>query len=1010
MPIKVLKASAGSGKTFRLTNDYVKLLNSGSSHNQILAVTFTNKATEEMKTRIVKELNERAIKKGDKQAFEYLKSILHDYSHFNISTIDKFFQKIVRSMFRELGFSGLYNLVLDKTQLIEDSVDEMRMNLDQYENAYNLLLEHALGKLKEGKDWSFSGELKSLTSMLWKEEFMNLTPDELSLYTYDNVKNFFAECIKKRETILEEWKVLAGNAKKSFEKADLDLKKDSNRGMLARLDTFIKGKINFFTDTQRGNLKLDGVLTKEKYKKYASDLVATGFDKDLAAFAESYSDENLKLYFTINAVVSHAIYLPVIEEIHTLIRNRLQDRNEFLLSEMNHLLAGMIGESDAPFIYEKVGTQIKNYLLDEFQDTSSMQWKNFIPLIGDSVAYGNENLVVGDVKQSIYRWRNSDWKILAHKIKDEYTVNCDEETLEDNWRSVREIVNFNNGFFTKLVKILDNEKKNEEEKIANVYADVVQKINPDRKSPEGGYVNWKVWNEAPKGEKIDFQEEELQALYNDINEVRSKGFSLKDIGVLVRDKKKGVLVSKYLLERGINVISSESLLVSSSNDVRLLIYLLKVLSNKNEDINNFILESLRPTPSGEKSTPRAEESTSNQGNKTSLITEEIRKAAEKPLFEQIEKFIEILKLNEKKESIVYIQAFQDLVFDYNQKHSSDVEGFLSWWELEGKNISIEGGSGVDAVNILTIHKSKGLDFPVVFVPFCEWPLSVNNEVKWFRNKSTEFTNHLPLLPIKITKDLEKTSFKEEYKDEMRYKEIDNLNLIYVALTRPRSALYAYSAPGNNHEIYKWVSAVMSEYPCNNSLDEEQVREYTFGELAYLNVEKQEVEAEPCDCDYASVDYNKDTSKVKLRFLTESSLRQREGNVLHGILQFVKTKEDAPRAINRAVRMGLISSKEVDFVKAELAEIVNNPLASEWYDGIYPVVWNERTIISENNYRPDRIMEKDGELLVVDYKFGEKNNKYYAQLRNYIKLLKEMNKWSNVRGCLYFHETKSLQWV
>ena len=1002
MPIKVLKASAGSGKTFRLTNDYVKLLNSGSSHNQILAVTFTNKATEEMKTRIVKELNERVIKKGDKQAFEYLKSILHDYSHFNISTIDKFFQKIVRSMFRELGFSGLYNLVLDKTQLIEDSVDEMRMNLDQYENAYNLLLEHALSKLKEGKDWSFSGELKSLTSMLWKEEFMNLTPKELSLYTYDNVKKFFAECVTKRENILSEWKTLASNAMNSFEKAGLDLKKDSNRGMLTRLDSFTKGKINFFTETQQGNLKLEGVLTKEKYKKHASDLVAVGFDKDIEAFASSYIN-NLNLYFTINAVVSHAIYLPVIEEIHKLIRNRLQDRNEFLLSEMNHLLAGMIGESDAPFIYEKVGTQIKNYLLDEFQDTSSMQWKNFIPLIGDSVAYGNENLVVGDVKQSIYRWRNSDWKILAHKIKDEYGANCNEETLEDNWRSLREIVNFNNGFFKKLVETLDNEVKNDDDKIANVYADVVQEINPDREDSEGGYVNWKVWSDAPKGEKIDFQEEELQALYNDINEVRSKGFSLKDIGILVRDKKKGVIVSKYLLERGVNVISSESLLVSSSNDVRLLIYLLKVLSNKNEDINNFILESLRPTPS-------AEDSTSNKDKKTSIITEEIRKAAEKPLFEQIEKFIQILKLNEKKESIVYIQAFQDLVFDYNQKYSSDVNGFLSWWELEGKNISIEGGSGVDAVNILTIHKSKGLDFPVVFVPFCEWPLSVNNEVKWFKNKTTGFTNYLPLLPIKITKDLDKTSFAEEYNEEMRYKKIDNLNLIYVALTRPRSALYAYSAPGNNHEIYKWVSSVMSSYPCNNALDEENVMEYTFGKLAYLNVEKKKAEAVPCDCDYASIDYNKDTSKVNLRFQTESSLRQREGNVLHGILQFVKTKEDAPRAINRAVRMGLISSKEVDFVKAELAEIVNNPLTSEWYDGTYPVVWNERTIISENNYRPDRIMEKDGELLVVDYKFGEKNNKYYAQLRNYIKLLKEMNKWSNVRGCLYFHETKSLQWV
>jgi ATP-dependent exoDNAse (exonuclease V) beta subunit len=656
-----------------------------------------------------------------------------------------------------------------------------------------------------------------------------------------------------------------------------------------------------------------------------------------------------------------------------------------------------------------------------------MQWKNFIPLVGDSVAYGNENLVVGDVKQSIYRWRNSDWKILAHKIKDEYGANCDEETLEDNWRSLREIVNFNNVFFKKLVEGLDNEIKNEEDKIANVYSDVKQTINPKREEAEGGYVNWKVWNDAPKGEKIDFQEKELQALYNDINEVLSKGFSLKDIGILVRDKKKGVVVSKYLLEKGINVISSESLLVSSSNDVRLLVYLLKVLSNKNEEINNFILESLRPsTPSGEPNTncvePKANcgepnancgennAKTPNNDDKSSIITEEIRKASKLPLFEQIEKFIQILKLNKRKESIVYIQAFQDLVFDYNQKHSSDVEGFLSWWELEGKNISIEGGSGVNAVNILTIHKSKGLDFPVVFVPFCEWPLSVNNEVKWFRNKATGFTNYLPLLPIKVTKDLDKTSFAEEYNEEMRYKKIDNLNLIYVALTRPRSALYVYSAPGNNHEVYKWVSAVLSNFPCNNSLEEEEIMEYSFGKLAYLNVEKKTVEAVPCDCDYASVDYNAKDSKVNLRFQTESSLRQREGSVLHGILQFVKTKEDVSRAINRAVRMGLISSRESGDKETELKDLVKNPLVSEWFDGTYPVVWNERTIISDKNYRPDRIMEKDGELLVVDYKFGEKNTKYYAQLRNYVKLLKQMNKWSNVRGCLYFHETKSLQWV
>ena len=991
MPIKVLKASAGSGKTFRLTNDYVDLLKK-SSHNQILAVTFTNKATEEMKTRIVKVLNKRAKEKDDKQAFEYLKSILHDYSHFNISTIDKFFQKIVRSMFRELGFSGLYNLVLDKTQLIEDSVDEMRMNLDQYENAYNLLLEHALGKLKEGKDWSFSGELKSLTSMLWKEEFMNLTPDELSLYKYENVKKLFSECVTEREKILNEWAELAANAKMSFKKAGLDLKKDSNRGVLTRLEGFIDKKINFFTETQQANLSLNGVLTKEKFKKHASDLISTGFDKDIAAFANSYSDVNLRKYFTINAVISHAIYLPVIVEIHSLIRDRLRDKNEFLLSEMNHLLAGMIGENDAPFIYEKVGTQIKNYLLDEFQDTSSMQWRNFIPLVGDSLAHGNESLVVGDVKQSIYRWRNSDWNILAHKIKEEFKVNCEEDSLEDNWRSLRKIVDFNNSFFEKLVNFLADEE------IKSVYSDVAQKIDPERKLPEGGYVNWKVWKTLEKGEKVDFVEEELKAIYDDVTDVLSKGFRKKDIGILVRSKKHGVLVSKYLLDRGINVISSESLLVSSSDEVKLLIYILKVLSNKNDELNKFIFENLKTF------SKKKQVGTSS----ISLDAEEVLQASNLPLFEQVERYIQIFGLSENKESIVYIQAFQDLVFDYNQKRSSDVNGFLSWWELEGKNISIEGSVGVDAVNILTIHKSKGLDFPVVLVPFCEWSLTINNEVKWFRNEANIFKNDLPLLPLKISKDLEKTIYKDEYDKEMLYKKIDSLNLIYVALTRAQGIMYIYSAPGNGHDVYKWVDNVLKQYTQDITASIEEnvnLTEYRFGELEHFEVEDKKVEAESCECGYPSKDYKE---LVEINLQTENSLSQHKGNVLHGILQFIKTSEDAPKALKKALRMGLIASAEEGYVKCQLEEIFNNPDIKSWFDGTYPIIWNERTIISKELYRPDRIMEKDGELLVVDYKFGEPNDKYISQIRNYIKLLKQMNRWTNVRGCLYYHNTKTIK--
>ena len=1005
MPIKVLKASAGSGKTYTLTNEYLDLLRN-SLHSKILAVTFTNKATEEMKSRIVKELNKRAKEDNDKKAAESLKTILHDYSHFNVSTIDKFFQKVVRSMFRELGFSGIYDLILDKTLLLDEMVNEMRITLDQYPNAYNLLLETAFSKLKEEQDWSSYKDIINLSKYLWKDEFMNLTPKELESYNYENVRNFFAECNKKREDILNEWADLASKIRNSF-KVDIDLGPRTKIGAyFTRIDACInknEEKLQF-TEKQliaiheilNGKDLLESVLNATDRKKYGKTLHEDGFVVAFLEFLNTYTS-TIEMFMSLKVVVAYAQFLPILVEINKLLRDRLIERNELLLSDVNHLLAGMIGKDDAPFIYEKIGTQIQHYLLDEFQDTSTMQWQNFIPLVHNSVSEGKDNLIVGDVKQSIYRWRNSDWDILANGIKSKFVHNVKEDSLEYNWRSKANIVDFNNKFFTKLSASLDENSG----LVVGAYSDVTQKIHVKREHSNGGYVNWKVWKKV-NGEKIDYQKEELEAIYNDIQEALNKGYSKKDIGILVRGNVEGAVIAKYLLENGIDVISSESLYISSHNDVKLLIFLLKRAVAGQSDLIKLILESL-----GE----------SFKKDKNSILdNDEIKKASTLPLFEQVERYIQILDLSNKPDSISYIQAFQDLVFDYTQKKSSNINDFLQWWNLEGVTKSVQAGAMSDAVNVMTIHKSKGLDFPVVLVPFCEWPLSSPNvEIKWLKNKIEGLTNTLPILPIGLTKALNGTIFEEEYNKEKLNKKLDNINLLYVALTRPRNVLNIYSAPnGNSYEIYNWVSGVLSNlYEVQMCIDEDDSKiTYSYGEiiekLADEELKEEESKVKQLEGLYPSFNYK--SSKVKFRLQTETSEIQQRGNVLHGILQFVKTKEDVARAINKAVRMGLISSKEVGPKKEELEGIVNNPLVSELFDGSYPVVWNERTIIADKNYRPDRIMEKDGELLVVDYKFGEKHDKYYAQIRNYVKLLKQMNKWSNVRGCLYFHETKSLQWV
>lgn len=1035
MPIKVLKASAGSGKTFTLTNEYLDLLED-SLHSQILAVTFTNKATEEMKTRIVEELHDRA-EKGDAKAKEQLNKILHDYSHFNVSTIDKFFQKVVRSMFRELGFSGIYDLVLDNTLLVEEVVNEMRITLDQYPKAYELLLENAFKKLKEQKDFNFATEIKNLSKFLWHEAFLELSKEQLdNSYSYENVEKFYKECAGKREAILKEWADLAGKVKSSCN-LGVEFKPKTKIGsFLKRIDAYKDKKENGFKFTEGQIPVLDAIaqgsvcgeevlkcfFSASDLKNYKNALLSGDFDKAVIDFVKNYVD-NKEEFSLLKIVLSNAQLLPILVEINTLIRNRLRERNEFLLSDVNHLLAGMIGESDAPFIYEKIGTQINHYLLDEFQDTSTMQWKNFIPLVRNSVADGKKSLVVGDVKQSIYRWRNSDWRILDSGIKKEFSVNVNEETLKYNWRSKKNIIDFNNYFFGKLVKVVEagpeekskSKKKSEtpvEEQgvqgggiVSKTYSDVRQDIHDKRKHPEGGYVNWKIWKK-PEGKtqdkSIDYAQAELDAIYADIQEALIKGYSPKDIGILVRSNDKGALIAKYLLEKGIDVISSESLFVSSHNDVKLLIFLLKRSVAGQSDLNKLILDTL-----GE----------SFKNDKGSMLdSAEVLNAAKLPLFEQVERYIQILNLTSKQDSVCYIQAFQDLVFDFTQKKSSDINEFLQWWNLEGAKKSVQAGAMSDAVQVMTIHKAKGLDFPVTLVPLSE-PKNIP-DTKWLRNEMRGLSTDVPLLPIALSKELEGTVYENDYKEEQLYRKIDNLNVIYVALTRPRNALYLYSTPvGNSHELYNWVTKTLESFDeLEMQIDEDDTTiTYAYGELMEKSSDK---ELKPKTSNITQVEgaYPSVNKKAKFRLQTETSLQHR-GNVLHGILQFVKTAADKEKAMKRAERMGLISPdseidgvNELEYYSSKLDEIFDNSYTKSWFDGTYPKVWNERTIISESLYRPDRIMEKDGELLVVDYKFGEQNNKYYAQIRNYVKLLKQMNKWSNVRGCLYYHETKSLQWV
>ncbi|MEA3444715.1 MAG: UvrD-helicase domain-containing protein, partial [Bacteroidota bacterium] len=862
--LKILRASAGSGKTYRITREYIQLLfKDKMNYRHILAVTFTNKATEEMKSRILRELQKLATGNSSsylnfimeefkltpdeikKRADVLLKLILHDYSRFSIETIDSFFQRIIRSFIRELGIFSSFTIELDQSRMLQLGADELLEDIEENPGLKKWLLQFTEEKIKNGLSWRIGSNIENLGKEIFKEEYRYF---ESSISELLSDKGFLNKYLKKLSSIItnaeKDYAVFGKKAVEIIENHNLEIDDFSYReggvaGFLAKI------RNEFKEPGSRVMKALDDVEAWYKKSSTKKQEITRAFDAGLDRIlsdAVNYYEQNINAYSTAASIRENIYMLGILNDLSVKIRQYAQEKNLFMLVDSAKLLNIIIANSDAPFVYEKIGSYFKHFMIDEFQDTSGMQWDNFRPLVSNSLAENNTSLVVGDVKQSIYRWRSGDWKLLAHYIENDFLAHgTAKESFENNWRSCPNIVDFNNSLFMGASQTLQDDFSNsldsvgfssDDENIRNeivdAYADAVQ-LSPgnNQKGKKGsGKITCRFFKDD------DWEEQGMKALVENIEVLQEKGYAAGDMAILVRTSKDGKKVANYLFERknsdlaipgcNYNFISDESLFVKSSLAVALIVAVLKHLVNPNEDLYRAQIchysEVLKSAKSKNEQTGFPLLNSYSSDENLNAFFKEIPLIRNLSLFGITETVIRIFKLNQVKTNLPYLFAFQDMVFDFMHKEISGIRTFIDWWEEQGVKKSVSLDQEQDAIRLLTIHKSKGLEFKVVFVPFCNWDLdsgASKGNILWCKPQHKPF-NELPIVPVKYSSKLEKSFFTKEYYNEKLHSYIDNINLLYVAFTRAKEVLVSYSQFSDKKKLNKISGLIYNTIAGDNS--------------------------------------------------------------------------------------------------------------------------------------------------------------------------------------------------
>jgi len=1046
--LKIFKSSAGSGKTFTLVKEYLKLvLAHPEDYRSILAITFTNKAAEEMKSRIVEALVE--LSSGNKsflltmleedlpginirlRAGKSLKNILHDYSSFSVSTIDSFFQRILRALAREIHLPLKMEVEVSADDAILAVTDSILREVGSDKDLTEWLTDLALQKMSEDKGWNIENDIALVAGELFKEDHHNkkiLSRDDIKRIYKDlsNIRRTFTSKLKK---IGEEGLNIISGAGFSLE--DFSYKEAGVAGYFSKIANPKNAASFLVTSRIEKGLQDPSSWTSKKseFKKSIDDLVISSLHPLLQKAATIVENE-YKEYITANEVLKKIYLFGLVNDLQDKFREYRKENNVILLSDTTKLLGDMIEGNDTPFIYEKTGNRFKHLLIDEFQDTGLLQWKNLLPLVMNALGSGFMTLIVGDAKQSIYRWRGGNMNLLIRDIftdLNNFKSIFERNVLDMNYRSKYEIVHFNNQFFLNATEIANVQlNMNDHPVLALAYgSDLEQKVAP--KNNESGYVQI---NYLESAESEEDNEEELKwkdvALKNLLTEIRQqllKGFSYRDIAILVRKNTEGSEIATFLLANEIDkIISPDSLLITSSPRINFVVNTLRFLADQKNaiaraevlyyyamnianlsfdkhtyfsDHKNFKYHG----KTGKHNTTLFPPESLKESNFNSILPESftahLTYLANLPIYEISEQLVKIFGLNKNPDA--FIQRFQDLVLEYNTGFDSSLEGFIKWWDSSKKvrNASVITPQNEDAIQIMTIHRSKGLQFPIVFMPFCDWKLTPKaNELIWLQTDQQPF-DELGKTALSSTKTLELTHYSENYYEEVNQTAIDNLNMLYVAFTRAEDKLFIYCPKDNQKELTS-VSKLISR-TCHQ-LDPNQIESFIQGEN-FIKPERKPSESETSSNELKIYPSNRWQDKLSLSSHGNDLIEMIEkkdmskvnyGILIHAILAEVKDTTEFKHLAEKFVFDGLITENQKSTLLDEVNDILKSSEIAELFSDQFQVKAEKEIILPSGEVlRPDRVIIKENEAIVIDFKSGQPHKKHENQVTQYADILRKM---------------------
>jgi superfamily I DNA/RNA helicase len=1041
----IYNASAGSGKTFTLVKEYLKIILTSSkpdAYRNILAITFTNKAVHEMKSRVIENLTQFARKtpsesalsllkiisdetkmpedKLQEKAQQIIKHLIHNYAAFDISTIDKFTHKVIRAFAHDLELPVSFEVSLDTENLVVEAVDALIAQAGNDPALTKLLIDFTMEKTDDDKSWDISREIVETSKLIVNEnnrQEIALLKD-YSIEQFADLKQHLLSLCAEIESSNQD---LATQLTQSILAMGISLSSFSGGYFPKHLQSIAGGN---FTSKNKMYREVDDI----KILKAAPDqhLILQAIPAFLEVLAVIYAQYERRDFY--KAFIKNSTPLSLLNKVSQELQTIQQEQNILSISEFNALIHREIQNQPAPFIYERLGERYRHFFIDEFQDTSEMQWQNLIPLIDNALCSEDLNgqrgslMLVGDPKQSIYRWRGgkAEQFISLSKQQSPFNAQASVFSLATNYRSYSEIITFNNGLFAFLA----NEFTHPDYK--DLYANY---SHQHTNSKQGGYVSIQFLPEPEQAgpdsteENPDKVKQQVLATYATIQEVLASGYAYQDIAILTRKREQGVAVATHLTAMQLPLLSSETLLLDHSPEVKCLLHVLLYINNSNhkEAKAHFLLYMAQNLPhqmathdfvaAGMACTAEAEFEAWLGQNGVTLSFSTLRK---KSLYESVELLVnQFLQL---KKSNAYVQYFLDIVLERDVRNQAGIVSFLSFWEKNASKLSIPSPEGTNAIRILTIHKAKGLEFPVVIMPFADEDYARKPKDKlWLDTDKDEFV----IPKILVDNNAAVANFGEEakavYEQKKEEELLDNVNVLYVALTRAVEQLYIISQtvkPKTDGTFPYTMSAFFAKYLTQQGLFNANTAQYEWGNKLKLSAPST-TKTVPVPIELVNQLIHPSKIKIAQREALMWNSPQQEaiafGNVIHEIAASIYTSADLSGALQKAVESGLIGHHQLQQVSHTLTLLIQHSELSEAF-AAGNKVWNEQAIIQPSAavVKPDRIVQlPSGAVILLDYKTGAPKPQHKQQLAEYENVLVKMGFVVSKKLLVYLGETPNV---